>query len=350
MIAKPIVRMTIGLTVALLGATTAGAQALSVVSARTDKAPEIDGKRDEVWNKAKPLAVELEKLMYTPNDYSGERKVSVKLSSLHDGEYIYFLVQWNDSTQSLEQEPWVKQADGTWKQKRAADEFGRDNTNADDKLGMIWNIDIPGFERQGCNAVCHKARGGRVAGHEDSRPGRKWTNAPGTTADLWTWMAASTNPVGQVLDGFIDDTKDPAQNPDFGRKADDGAGGPAFNANAGKTAPAFMSPSPADGVNWVRDDTKVPFADTFKPGDAIGSVIVAPYTGPRGDIQAAALWENGTWTLELKRKLVTSGPNAKQQDVQFDNLKKPYFFGVSVFDHTDSAHLYREEAMKLTFD
>lgn len=350
MIAKPIVRTALGVIVALLGASTAGAQGLSVVSARTDKAPEIDGKRDEVWNKAKPLAVNLGKLMYTPDKYKGEEKVSVKVSSLHDDEYVYFLLQWNDSTQSLEQQPWVKQGDGAWKQKRAMDDKDRENTYADDKLGLMWNIDVPDFPQQGCNVVCHKSRGGKSAGHDDPGPGRKWTNKQGTTVDLWTWKAAHTNPVGQVADGYIDDTKDPAKNPDYGRKLNDGGGGPAFNANADKTAPAFMSPSPADGVIWVRDDAKVPFADTFKPGDMIGSVIAAPFTGSRANIQGVALWENGTWTLELKRKLVTEAPGAKQQDVQFDNLKKTYFFGVSVFDHTDSAHLYHEDAIKLTFN
>jgi len=55
------------------------------------------------------------------------------------------------------------------------------------------------------------------------------------------------------------------------------------------------------------------------------------------------------WALEIKRKLVTTGEMAKQQDVQFDDLKKTYYFGVSVFDNTQINHMYHEGVNRLTF-
>ena len=55
------------------------------------------------------------------------------------------------------------------------------------------------------------------------------------------------------------------------------------------------------------------------------------------------------WTLEIKRKLVTTGDKAKEQDVQFDDLKKTYYFGVSVFDNTQINHMYHEGVHQLTF-
>jgi hypothetical protein len=51
----------------------------------------------------------------------------------------------------------------------------------------------------------------------------------------------------------------------------------------------------------------------------------------------------------MKRKLVTSGDKAKEQDVQFSDLKKPYYFGLSVFDNTAINHVYHEGVHRLTF-
>jgi hypothetical protein len=81
----------------------------------------------------------------------------------------------------------------------------------------------------------------------------------------------------------------------------------------------------------------------------VGGVVIAPFTGSRGDIEGRAVWKDGMWTLEIKRKLVTAGENAKEQDVQFDDLKKTYYFGVSVFDNTQINHMYHEGVNRLTF-
>jgi len=325
------------------------AQEKGLASVKTDAAPAIDGKRDEAWAKAKPVTIELSKLVYSPANYKGEQKTAVTLSSLYDNESIYILAQWKDSSQSLEQQPWVKQADGSWKQKRDLDDTGRENQFAEDKLALLWNINTAGFETRGCAAVCHRGRGGKISGVADNSPGRKFTDKAGETVDMWLWKAVRSNPVGQVDDGFIDDTHDPAKNAEWGRKNDSGGGGFVDNVNADKSAPAFMSTG-STGKGWVLEDQKAPFADTFKAGDMVGSLIGAALTGSRGDITGAATWENGTWTLEIKRKLVTTGEGAKQQDVQFEDRKKSYFFGVSVFDHTDSAHMYHEGSVKLTFN
>ena len=106
------------------------AQEKSLVSVKTEAAPTIDGKRDEAWAKAKPVTIELSKIVYTPANYKGEQKTTVTVSSLHDNESIYFLAQWKDPSESVEQQPWVKQADGSWKQQRDLDDTGRENVYA----------------------------------------------------------------------------------------------------------------------------------------------------------------------------------------------------------------------------
>jgi hypothetical protein len=45
---------------------------------------------------------------------------------------------------------------------------------------------------------------------------------------------------------------------------------------------------------------------------------------------------NKTWTLEIRRQLVT----ADVTDVEFDDLSREYAFGVAVFDNAQIEHSY----------
>ena len=51
------------------------------------------------------------------------------------------------------------------------------------------------------------------------------------------------------------------------------------------------------------------------------------------------------WTLELGRALVTGS----EFDVQFDDLSKPYYFGVAVFDNAQVRHAYQYKSEALVF-
>lgn len=324
----------------------------SLTSTKTDKAPAIDGSVDGVWDRAPAFKATLDKLVYQPsNGYKGISKATITLRSLYDSEYIYFLVQYQDPTQSIARMPWVKQPDGSWKAQTNKDSTDHENTYYEDKFAMIWNISTATFDKKGCDAACHKARGGKNAGIEDNSPGRMYTNKPGETLDMWHWKGVRTNPVGQVDDQFIDDTKDPKQNEDWGRKGDSKTGGGyQDNKNAAKTGPAFMSKTAGpDNKYWVMAADKTELADTFKPGDVVPGIVLEPFTGSRGDIEGKGVWKDGVWTIEMKRKLVTTGDKAKEQDVQFDDLKKTYYFGVAVFDNTQINHVYHENVHKLIF-
>ena len=79
------------------------------------------------------------------------------------------------------------------------------------------------------------------------------------------------------------------------------------------------------------------------------AMIVAPFSGSRADIESKGAWNDGVWTIEIKLRLVTTGEKAQEQDVQFDNLKKSYTFGVAVFDNSQINHVYHEGVRKLTF-
>jgi len=323
------------------------AQAETVLtSVKTDKPILLSGTVDDTWDKAAPMKVVLDNLPYEPsNGYDGMQETTVSMKSLYDDEYIYLLIQYNDPTESLARFPWVKQKDGTWKQLSKKDSTGHDNTYYEDKLGIYWNINTKGFSEEGCMISCHLDIEG------DTSAGRKFTNNKGETIDMWHVKNVRTSPLGQVDDQFVDSTSDGKTNKNWGRKGDvKTGGGYTNNVNKDKTAPAYMNyPHSEEAQYYILPSLKTPFVDIFKPGDIVPGIIIDAFQGPRGDIEMRGKWEKGVWTIEIRRALVTKGEKAEEQDVQFDDLSKPYFFGISVFDNSQINHLFHDETLTLVF-
>jgi hypothetical protein len=68
--------------------------------------------------------------------------------------------------------------------------------------------------------------------------------------------------------------------------------------------------------------------------------------GSRGDIEAKGVWDKGRWTLEFRRARDTGD---KENDIQFADPSRPYYFGISVHDDAgdeDHSHTGRT-ALKL---
>ena len=338
-----------GCLLALLAAQAPAVEGLVSVKAAAPVA--VDGTIEAAWEQAPALKLTLDKAPYKPDSYPGITQTEITLRSVYDAENIYFVLQYKDPTKSLQRFPWVKQEDGTWKQLKKLDSTGHDNTYYEDKFAILWDINTKGFAKLGCAVVCHMSVGGKTNGVADTSPGRKYTNRPGDTVDMWHWKGVRSDPAGQIDDQFINDN-DPKGDPkEWGRQGDaKTGGGNSDNINAAKTAPAFMNPDPKDANRyWIQDDKKVPFVDTFKAGDEVAGMIVKPFAGSRGDVICASKWADGAWTIEFKRKLVTTGEKAAEQDVQFSDLGKAYAFGVAIFDNTQINHLYHGGAPKLTF-
>jgi len=297
--------------------------------------PTLDGMMKPAWEQATPLTV---RLMGGRNLPSGSTEVSLR--AVYDNENIYFLAQWKDATKSERREPLQKQADGSWKKLVDPNDKGGDNnTYYEDKLAMIWAIKSPSFERSGCFVACHLGEG---------KPyGNKYLPV-GELADIWHWKGVRTGSVGQIDDQYLDDTKyDKEKSPDAGRKSDkrDGGGYADNKLVDGKPQWALKDNKPAPPY-WILDSEKAAFDDSkYKAGDEVPGIIVAPFTGDRGDISARATWADGVWTLEWSRKLKTGSPT----DVQFDDLSKRYAFGVAVFDNAQVRHAFHPGALGLTF-
>ena len=309
-----------------------------LTSKKVAAGPTLDGMMKDAYKDAQPLAV---KAVGGKNLPGGSSEMTIR--SVHTDDTVYFLVQYKDATESVRRSPWVKQADGTWqKVKDPNDKGGDNNLYYEDKLAIIWAINSPAFEQKGCLSACHPGEG---------KPfGNKYTANAGERLDMWHWKGVRTGPVGQVDDQYVDNTKyDKEKAPEAGRKSDPKTGGGyADNVSDDKKGPKFAlagnKPAPP---YWIVDAEKEPFDDSkYKAGDEVPGIVIAPITGDRGDIQAKAVWKDGVRTVEIARKRVTNS----EFDVQFDDMKKQYAFGVAVFDNAQVRHAYTPGVLKMVFE
>jgi hypothetical protein len=320
----------------IAAARTAGQQP-ELVAVRVAAPPVLDGEVDAVWGQAREVVIPVSGGANLPNG-----QTTVRLRSVYSGDTIYFLMSYADPTQSLRRAPFQKQTDGSWKKLADPNDKGGDNNvYYEDKMAIIWNMSIKGFDQSGCFAACH-------AGEPGKPYGNKYTSTLSELADIWHWKSVRTGSVGQIDDQYLDSTRFDAQTaPEAGRKSDPRTGGGyADNTLEGgrpKWARAGNQPAPP---YWIVDSEKAPFDDTrYQAGAEVPGVIVAPFGGDRGQIAVRSIYRNGTWTLEFARKLVTGSP----YDVQFNNLNRPYYFGVAVFDNAQVRHAYQAGATRLVF-
>ena len=309
-----------------------------LVSKKVAAGPTLDGTMKDIWNQAPPLTF---KVLGGKNLPGGSTEVTMR--SVYTDAMVYFLVQYKDPTLSARREPWQKQADGSWKQlKDPNDKGGDNNLYYEDKVSIFWNISSPTFEQIGCLSACHTGEG---------KPfGNMYTPSAGERLDNWHWKSIRTGSIGQVDDQYVDGTRyDKEKAPEAGRRSDPKTGGGyTDNVSDDKKGPKFALPGnkPAPPY-WIVDAEKEPFDDSkYKAGDEVPGIIVAPFTGDRGDISAKAVWKDGMWTLEIARKRVTTS----EFDVQFSDPKKQYAFGVAIFDNVQVRHAYTAGVLKLAFE
>ena len=327
-----------GLALGLLVGQPEAQQKNILISKKVAAAPPMEPMMGDAWKDGAPLAF---KVVGGKNLPGGTTDVTMR--SVYTEDMVYFLVEYKDPTDSVRREPWQKQADGSWKQlKDPNDKGGDNNLYYEDKLAILWAINSPAFEQKGCLSACHTGEG---------KPyGNKYTGNPGELLDIWHWKGVRTGPVGQVDDQYADNTKyDKDKAPEAGRKSDPNTGGGyKNNVSDDKKGPKFAlagnKPAPP---YWIVDAEKEPFDDSkYKAGDEVPGIIVAPFTGDRGDIAAKHIWKDGVRTIVMARKLVTNS----EFDVQFNDMKKDYAFGVAVFDNAQVRHAYTAGVLKLKFE
>lgn len=316
----------------------------TLVAAKASTAPNPAAlAADPAWANAKALSVPLS----DGANFGGKGETTATLKAVYAGDTIYFLVQYADPTHSVRRGPYQKQADGTWaKLKDPANKGGDDNVYYEDKFGFIWSINdsIKNWDKEGCAATCHLGQG---------KPyGNKYTSSAGELGDIWHLKGSRSVPNGLVDDQYVDHTRyDPKTSPNAGRKNEPGAPNGDYTAIPlvdGK--PQFMSrnarPLNAGGTPYVRRGEEVAFDDSkFKAGDEVASYFINPVQGDRADIRVVLNWKDGMYTAVISRKLVTGS----KFDVQFNDLKARYGFGVAAFDNAQVRHATGDDALYMVF-
>ena len=326
------------------------------VAIPVDAAPTLDGIGDETfWAEAEEFVV----------DVDGGAKgyeTQVHLKAVYTEDSVYFLVSYEDPTESFFRSPWQKQEDGTWKQIKDPDDKGGDNNTVyEDKMAFIWPINnsIAKFETKGCYAFCHDGE------NPDLKPyGNKYTETEGELGDIWHWK--SIRNLAQFDDQYLDWTRFDAENAkEAGRKSDPkDSGGYADNfasmpdpADATKTVPdktkpGFTSPNidmTTGAPGFILDSEKVALdqaaLDALPAGSYIPGIVKSAITGDRGNISAGWKWADGVWTIEFGRLLDTGS----EYDVQFTDLTAQYYFGVAVFENAQVRHATETGASFLVF-
>ena len=339
--------LSFAIATALLGACATKEEATApnvLVAVKATAAPTLDGNaNDAVWAAAKPITV---KLADGVNFAGGKGETTATLKAAYLGDTVYFLVQYNDPTNSIRRGPYQKQADGSWKKlKDPADKGGDDNVYYEDKWAMIWNIgnSIARFDQKGCLAACHECETGKPYGN-------KYLSKEGELGDMWHMKGSRTAPLGNVDDQYLDHTRwDSKTAPNAGRKSDPGgAEYKGFDLVDGK--PQFMNKdgkaANAGGTYYVVDGNQVAFDDSkFKPGDEVASFFIYPLKGDRADVKVAMRWANGVHTSEVSRKLITGS----KFDVQFADMNAQYGFGFAAFDNAQVRHAVHFDPLYLKF-
>lgn len=335
---------------AFYGADRASVDTLS--AARVTAAPALDGKAEEaIWSEAEPVEITTTR---GANFEGGEATVRVRAA--HDGEYFYAVFQWPDDTRSFKHLPLVKTEAG-WKVQQT--EYGIEDEDSyyEDKFGVMLS-EGAGPAGDGSVHLGHQPLEGKP-GPAGGR-GLHYTT-DGSIVDVWHWKAVrSGNPLMQQIDdNFFGPPmepkgkgrytagydKDPGENSGFSMNWEAYSDGivtpkrlpkdPAMlarfqgvdlDADAGDAEPIFLAQ--ADTVPYD------PALDTYPVGTIMPSVLVdAPFKGDRGDVEAVATWQDGVWTLELRRKLDTGS--------KFDlplAAGTPAYLWVAVFDHAQTRH------------
>lgn len=343
-------------------------EAIKVGTGTSIPVPTVDGFFDPAWDRAAKVRLRVA-------DGWGDAEF-VTIQAAYDATYLYMVISWDDDKASIRRQPWVKQADGTWKKLGAKGPLPADGItwatymggafneedptrfNYEDKLSVIWNTygatTVAGFEQSGCAVICHDPTKNNGPGTTynyttQQQAAKMYTNNPAEIADMWHWKLIRGDQHAKADDQYVRYwVPGPTGAGDGGRAGDAGGGGYVDNlATAG--APTYRGASNSAPPYYIFDSQKVLLTTAALGAMAVGTEIPGIITtGPggfRADVDAKGLHNTGTWAVEFRRRLVTDDVN----DVQFDNMTRQYSFGVAIFDNAQIEHRYSPMVARLAF-
>lgn len=343
-----------------------------LVAQKVTTAPTVDGVVDNLWDDVPRLVART--VVPDPGDnvFRGytDDAYTVTMRSVYDTENIYFLVEWDDPTESLDRNTWYfDPATKLWKQESGAPTYNAQGVKTrdafyEDKLAFLWNVNtsVANWNSTTCFSSCHTGLG------QASGFARHYTNSATERIDMWHWKMVRENAVGIMDDQYQDNTQP------NGRKSDPKLGGSytdnkqtltIASTGASVSVPKYVIPArtfyywitkaeidagtaklitavDANGVLTYDGGTIDPNTDTDfqRAGAGVGakgipSIFTERATGNRGDITAIGKYNGSGWVLEIKRKLNTG--DTENVDVNFADLSDQYF-GIGVFENAQIAH------------
>ncbi|MGR3310754.1 MAG: ethylbenzene dehydrogenase-related protein [Candidatus Brocadiales bacterium] len=231
-------------------------------SSYTKTPPIIDGKMDEVWEKAKPLIVTVREAM------GGDNPKRVVLRALHTDDTFYMVTQWPDNTKSDMRDPYVWNAE-------------KEDYERPSKPDDQFSLEFP------------------MTGEFDIR---MLTLVHEYTADVWHWKAGRGNPVGWADDKRHIISQKPIQ------------GGMKYTM--GVHGKVYIARIPDEGISsyHLRPKPKV-----FE-GEIVNSFNDCPPTGSLADVRGKGIHDGKAWTLEMSRKFNTGHNDDAVIDSAKDNI------------------------------
>jgi hypothetical protein len=265
-----------------------------VVARRLDKAPVIDGidGGDAEWGSAAASTITLDSIAGYYNGIT-----SARVRAAYDRQYVYMQVKW---TEVYAGDPWfpfpligsfIPDADttkGMWSYDSTSNPARWVRSGAEDKLCLGWQLTtITDWSTDGIKSI--------FDGSKFSTP------ASGEIADLWVWQSTET-----YYSGFLGDKVVRYSAAGDASQFDAGTL-PAFTLENPATSdkPTYMkSGSPADGTSYPLKSYEFTRFDPLKKwknhATIPGYISFIP-SGSTADVGSAAAYDNGTWTVELRR-------------------------------------------------
>lgn len=320
---------------------------------KTQSVPTIDGDPgDDVWQTADSVEIVTTRGVNQPG---GE--VTVKVRMLHDGDKLYALYEWPDTTRSQKHLPLQKTANG-WRVLQR--EYGKQDEDEyyEDKFGVML-ARSPEIAGAGTSHLGPKPISDRPA--PSGGRGLHYTT-DGGNVDVWHWKSVRTgsSAMNQIDDNYFGPPLDPKAGKGryTGGYTKDPKTGGGFKMNWEKFGDGLVKPlrlpkDPAvlkrlgqlnldprasdDGEYWLPMAQTVAYSpelDNYPVGTVMPSVLIdGPFEGDRGDVQAVSRWHDGWWRIEVTRKLDTGS----KFDTPLSAAEAVYMW-VAVFDHAQTRH------------
>lgn len=346
----------------------------------TQTSPTVDGSEvnDAVWAQAPVFELVVSGNFAKDASTNG---ATAKLRAAYTNTDLYLFAEWPDPTVSMTR-------GGSWIWDSASNSWGHPSGQSEDRIALMWNMNVADFDTQGCATKCHGGPNLKAPTHpidethaicetchgkDFSTENGAFFSQEGQRADSWHSKAARALPqlflkvpgsdvafLGYVDDKYFGYNADPTKYnlPDGGRYGDAGSSADYNNRSADKKTPFYIETNPTDywdamvitehEINAgeavaVADLTPQQLNDSWGKYALLKSPIPASYptaivperilrepTGSRGDVRMGASWHDGVWKAEIRRKLVTG----EADDVQFSDLTKAYPFDVALMDNT----------------